>query len=72
MAKVKELTVAYPVKKRGATGSHISTPKSLSLQLLQHLKDDATFEDIMYELYVLLKDESWFGRNRKRGSRFSR
>lgn len=29
------------------------SPKQATLDLVQRLKDDVTFEDIMYELYVL-------------------
>ncbi len=31
----------------------LDSPKQATLDLVQRLKDDVTFEDIMYELYVL-------------------
>ncbi len=33
----------------------LDSPKQATLDLVQRLKDDVTFEDIMYELYVLQK-----------------
>ena len=35
--------------------STISSPKQATLQLVERLEDDVTFEDIIYELYVLEK-----------------
>jgi len=35
--------------------SGISSPKEATLDLVQRLEDDVTFEDIIYELYVLEK-----------------
>lgn len=33
----------------------LSTPKQATLQLVERLDDDVSFEDIIYELYVLEK-----------------
>ena len=33
----------------------LPSPKQATLQLVERLSDDVTFEDIMYELYVLQK-----------------
>jgi predicted transcriptional regulator len=35
--------------------SAIASPKQATLQLVERLEDDVTFEDIIYELYVLEK-----------------
>ena len=35
--------------------SAITSPKQATLQLVERLEDDVTFEDIIYELYVLEK-----------------
>lgn len=35
--------------------STLSSPKQATLQLVERLEDDVTFEDIIYELYVLEK-----------------
>ena len=35
-----------------------TTPKQAALDLLQRLPDDASFEDIQYEVYVLQKIET--------------
>ena len=50
MGKVREQTVAYAVRKKSST-----SPKESVQQLLKRLKDDITYEEIMYELYVLEK-----------------
>jgi predicted transcriptional regulator len=35
--------------------STLSSPKQAALQLVERLDDDVSFEDIIYELYVLEK-----------------
>lgn len=35
-----------------------TTPKQAALDLIQRLPDDASFEDIQYEVYVLQKIEA--------------
>lgn len=35
-----------------------ATPKQATLDLIQRLSDDASFEDIQYEIYVLQKVET--------------
>jgi predicted transcriptional regulator len=35
--------------------STLSSPKQATLQLVERLDDDVSFEDIIYELYVLEK-----------------
>lgn len=34
-----------------------SKPKETAIKAIEHLKDSASYEDIMYELYVLQKIE---------------
>lgn len=56
MAKVKEHHVAYIAKKnRRAAVSAVKNAKRSALAMLKRLRDDVTYEDIMYELYVLEK-----------------
>lgn len=55
MGKVKEQSVAYSAKKKPSTQRLLSKPKQVMLKMLKNLKDDVTYEDIMYELYVLEK-----------------
>ncbi len=50
MAKVKEQTVSYST-------SRLPSPKKLTERLLKKLDDSSTYEDIMYELYVMKKIE---------------
>ena len=38
-----------------ATASALPSAKQATLQLVERLKDDVSFEDIIYELYVLEK-----------------
>ena len=38
-----------------ATASALSSAKQATLQLVERLNDDVSFEDIIYELYVLEK-----------------
>ncbi len=38
-----------------ATASALSSAKKATLQLVERLDDDVSFEDIIYELYVLEK-----------------
>jgi predicted transcriptional regulator len=37
--------------------TQISKPKQTALKALKHLKDSASYEEMMYELYVLQKIE---------------
>ena len=55
MGKVKEHSPAYTAKKKSSLQSVLSKPKQATLKMLQNLKDDVSYEDIMYELYVLEK-----------------
>jgi hypothetical protein len=57
MGKVKEQSVAYSTKKKSSAQSILAKPKQVTLRMLKNLKDDVTYEDIMYELYVLEKIE---------------
>ena len=55
MAKVKEQSVAYSTKKKSSAQSILAKPKQATMKMLRNLRDDVTYEDIMYELYVLEK-----------------
>ena len=55
MGKIKEQSATYSTKKKTSIQSALSKPKQATLKMLQSLKDDVTYEDIMYELYVLEK-----------------
>ncbi|MBI3764931.1 MAG: hypothetical protein HY277_00310 [Ignavibacteriales bacterium] len=57
MARIKEQPVAYSAKKKPSGQSIVTKPKQAELKMLENLKDDVTYEDIMYELYVLEKIE---------------
>ena len=57
MAKVKERSVAYSAKKKASDQSTVAKPKLVVLKMLRSLKDDVSYDDIMYELYVLEKIE---------------
>lgn len=50
---VEKLTLKTTNIKRTMSG--MSSPKQATLELVQQLDDDVTFEDIIYELYVLEK-----------------
>ncbi|MBI3787292.1 MAG: hypothetical protein HY276_03455 [Ignavibacteriales bacterium] len=55
MSKVKEQTAVYSVRKKQAKGSQVLTPRKAGIRLLQQMEDDATSDDIIYEMYVLQK-----------------
>ena len=57
MGKVKEQAVAYSAKKKITKVQTLTKPKRAVSKLLRNLKDDVTYEDIMYEIYVLEKAE---------------
>ena len=57
MGKVKEQSVAYSAKKKTSAQSIVAKPKQAALKMLRNLKDDVSYDDIMYELYVLEKIE---------------
>ena len=57
MGKVKEQSIAYSTKKKTSGPSIVTKPKRAVLKMLRNLKDDVTYDDIMYELYVLEKIE---------------
>lgn len=57
MGKVKEQSVAYSAKRKTSAVNVLAKPKQATLKMLRNLKDDVTYEDIMYELYVLEKIE---------------
>ncbi|MBI4548267.1 MAG: hypothetical protein HY707_09820 [Ignavibacteriae bacterium] len=58
MGKVKEQSVAYSAKKKSSAQSILAKPKQATLKMLRNLRDDVTYEDIMYELYVMQKIEN--------------
>lgn len=55
MSKVKEQTMVYSVRKKHSKSSQVVTPREAGIRLLQKMKDDATYDDIIYEMYVLQK-----------------
>ena len=57
MGKVKEQSVAYTTKNKQPEIEKLPVPKKAVLRMLKNLKDNATYQDIMYELYVLEKIE---------------
>lgn len=57
MGKVKEQSTAYITKKKSSAQSIVTRPKQAALKILRNLRDDVTYEDIMYELYVMEKIE---------------
>ena len=57
MGKVKEQSIAYSTKKKSSVQSIVTKPKQAVLKMLRNLRDDVTYEDLMYELYVLEKIE---------------
>jgi len=57
MGKVKEQSVAYSTKKKNSVPNIVIKPKQATLRMVRNLRDDATYEDIMYGLYVLEKIE---------------
>lgn len=57
MARIKEHSPSYAVKKNSSSHGTTLRPKQAVLKMLRILKEDATYEDIMYELYVLEKIE---------------
>ena len=57
MGKVKEQSVAYTTKNKETEVEKLPAPKKAVLRMLKNLKDNATYQDIMYELYVLEKIE---------------
>jgi predicted transcriptional regulator len=57
MAKVKEQSVAYKTSKPAPASKKLASAKKSTMTLLKRLPNDVTYEDIMYELYVLEKIE---------------
>ncbi len=57
MAKLKEQQTAYREKEDVHGSDRISNAKASALHALEKLPGDATYDDIMYELYVLQKIE---------------
>ena len=55
MSKVKEQSIAYSTKKKSSVQSILTKPKQATLKMLRNLRDDVSYDDIMYELYVLEK-----------------
>ena len=53
MAKVKQHSPACAAKKKSSSQDVMPQPKQAAFKMLRNLKDDVTYEDIMYELYVL-------------------
>lgn len=54
MPKVKEQTISYTASTKT---EKLQSPKTLTGELLKKLDDKSTFDDIMYELYVMQKIE---------------
>jgi len=57
MAKLKEQQTAYRAKEEVHGSERKSNAKTLALRALEKLPGDVTYDDIMYELYVLQKIE---------------
>ncbi len=57
MAKVKDQESAYRAKRAMPESEVISNAKASALHALKKLPGNATYDDIMYELYVLQKIE---------------
>ena len=57
MAKLKEQQTAYRAKEGVQGSDRISNAKASALNALEKLPGDVTYDDIMYELYVLQKIE---------------
>ncbi len=57
MAKVKEQQGLYRAKREISGSETISNAKASAIQALERLPIDVTYDDIMYELYVLQKIE---------------
>jgi len=57
MAKVKEQQGVYRARRVGPESAGISNAKASALYTLEKLPRDVTYDDIMYELYVLQKIE---------------
>jgi predicted transcriptional regulator len=57
MGKVKEQQVAYAPKRKKSSVPK-SRPKQLAADLVKGMKDSATFDDIIYQLYVLREIEN--------------
>ncbi|HUI29679.1 MAG TPA: hypothetical protein VLX91_05645 [Candidatus Acidoferrales bacterium] len=57
MAKIKEQQGVYRAKRDMSESEMISNAKASALHALEKLPGDATYDDIMYELYVLQKIE---------------
>jgi len=68
VAKVREQTVEYSTKEGVKRAAKKLSPKKTLLSLLKHMKDDVTYEDIMYELYVLKRFRTVLGLSRKEES----
>ncbi|MBM4167261.1 MAG: hypothetical protein FJ218_10150 [Ignavibacteria bacterium] len=52
MAKVKESAVVYSASKQKAI-----SPKQMFTNILQQMNESATYDDMMYEIYLLQKVE---------------
>ncbi|TAK61621.1 MAG: hypothetical protein EPO24_05680 [Bacteroidetes bacterium] len=57
MSKIKEPAIAYSTTQKTRPGEPLPSPKDAVTKLLKNLKDDVSYEDIMYEIYVLEKIE---------------
>lgn len=57
MAKLKEKKQTYGTRGRTSQASTIADAKAAALQTLEKLPGDVTYDDIMYELYILQKIE---------------
>jgi hypothetical protein len=57
MGKVKEQAVAYSTRKKVVVSERLPLPKKATLRMLRNLKDNVTYDDIFYHVYVLQKIE---------------
>lgn len=57
MSKVKEQQNVYRAKQDMSESEMVSNAKASALHALEKLPGDVTYDDIMYELYVLQKIE---------------
>lgn len=57
MAKLKEKKEPYGARQSTPEAGAVANAKASALQTLERLPADVTYDDIMYELYVLQKLE---------------
>jgi hypothetical protein len=57
MAKVKEPETIYAPAMQQRENISLSTPKEMMKNVLLQMSDNATYDDMMYEIYLLQKVE---------------